>query len=273
MSELALTHDTLLAQKIDQIEKEILEAAVADTQNALSNPSYSGPQKIAILEFAKLKQTANYDLLNILIRGKSLSKIHEMKLWTQLPGAFSSAEEAVAVEGKLSKSEQSNIRDLYDTVFPFVQNELGQSLVEFWNNIQWSNIREIIPYLKVVITGVKSKRASVNQAIENIENDVLSLMSGEVTEEEKRKAVAEQLIETAASENNTNLRNNLRPGETPPIDMIVLTIDGYRYAVAKMDEDQFARLQNANSAKSKLFEFAFADAPKRVPIVRELLEA
>ena len=278
MSDLLLTEkDTGLKLKLLQAEREIAEVAKTNLQLVIEyiGNGYTGPEAVALMEFEKLKQTSSLDLITILLRGKAIQKIMDMNLWMRLPQKYNSVEEAIEVEGRLTPSVQSNIKDLYGIIFPFVQDKLGMSIVEFWEAIPNSNLREIVPYLKVAITGVRSKRDGVNKAIQAIEADIHTLSNGNGIEDgEKRKLLAERLIDAASNEKNRDLRIILRPEASPAISTWVLkknkkNPNSRRLILFEITEGQLLKLQN-----STMFELNYADLNKEalqaIPLLRRL---
>ena len=222
---------------------------------------YTGPQKLALIRFSMLELAADLDLVPLMVRGQIMEEIHKMSLHTQLPGSYNSEEEALEALGKLSRSEQSNIKDLTGVIFPYVQEHLGMSIQEFWTAARSkSNIREAVPYLKVAITGELSKSEAVNEAVKRLQAEV-----GTDTD-----MLVDHIIDLAAAETNKGLRRALRPNASPPINAVMLRRNGTRYLLAEMTEDDVNRV-----LATDLFEIAHVSLeeyqPEKIPVVRRLI--
>lgn len=245
--------DWLLKDRLTAIDAEYTELAMKNIQQA---QGLSGPNAMAVLEFEKLLLTKEQDLLTIMYRGERLAQIEKFTLWAHHPEGFNSLEEAAQVKAGLSKSQISNIKDLYTIVFPYVES-LGMSIVEFWSNVNQSNLREIIPYLKVLITGELSKRQSVNDAVDVIRDDVLALVGDNQTKDELDMMVFDRIIDLAANTTNAGLREALRPSDHTPIPAILTTRNGHNYLVAQMDDSERERLIATNNSKRPLFDIYY----------------
>ena len=258
MNELAVAET--LDQQVDGIYARLEKIARENLAEALSSPHYTGPQKVAMIQFKMLEEASGLDLPPLLVKGRILDDIHRMSLWTQLPGEFQSEEEAVEAVGKLSRSEQSNIKDLHGVIFPFVKKYLSMSEAEFWMAARnKSNIREVVPYMKAVITGELSNRDSVNEAVQRLQESAGS---------DKADIVVEHIIELASAETNKSLRQYLRP--VVPIQAALLRRNGTSYFIAEVDTDDTQRLLS-----STMFVIDHVNleeyTPQQVPMVRRLM--
>lgn len=217
-----------------QIDTYVTQLQTLATKQLGKLEGYSSLERMAIITFTELQLATDLDLIPLMVRGKLLKKIKDQSLWLHIPGTFESQEEAVEQFGKLSHSEQHNISDLHDHIFPYVTSELGMSITQFWaearNN---SNVREVVPLLKAAITGEPSRSESVNAAVQRIQQEV----------GDDRQAVVREIISLAGNNSNTELRNIIRPDGTAPINFAVMRLNGAGTVIAaQVTEDQISRL-------------------------------
>jgi uncharacterized protein YfbU (UPF0304 family) len=215
--------------------------AVQNLELALKDPNFAAPEKLAMVEFEKLSLTRHYDLMAAVLRADILNRIETRNLWSIHPNGYSSLEEAVQDVGKMSKSEFSNIIDLSRIIFPFVRNALGRSIVDFWDEYGKSNIREMTPYLKAIITNEYSRSDLVNQVVADVYQKVDKILPDYATADDRKRAAVNHILSHAGGTNKM-LRAALRPDRTPPITMFTHN-NGQRFIVAAVDDDQWTMLQ------------------------------
>lgn len=242
------------------MEDRLREVAVNSLKDVL--PGYTVPEALAMVTFRMLEETNGLDLATIILRGKLMRDIEVNGRHEYMPGAFATVEEAIEAKGHLSRTQQSIIRGLRDVVFPYVQDKLGMSIPEFWSQVGKSNAQEIIPHLKSLITGEKSKSEKVNKAVAALLEEV-----GDGDEEETKQAAIEQLLEAAQLTNN-QLRAKLDPSHTPSIPLTIMRYNGSIIMLAEVSDDQLDMLMRV--AGTKIDPVWTKDSPDRIPLLRKL---
>jgi len=196
---------------------------------------------MAMVEFEMLSLTRHYDLMSIAIRSEILERINKNNLWSVLPGGYSSLEEAIQEKGRISKSEYSNIMDLTNIIFPYIRDVLKRSIVEFWDSYGKSNIRELVPYLKSVITETPSSSDRVNTLVNSVYDEIDHYLPDGV-DAVSRTVAAVNCFLSKAEGTNKMLRQELRTETTPP--MTAFTYNNGKYHIlATLDDDQWLLLQ------------------------------
>ena len=222
-----------------RLNTEIGELAMANLEDAVESKGYTGPELLAMKTFEELRLLSGLDLASVQLKGERLKAIRELNMAEYLPGKYNSMEEAIYAEAKISRTQQSVITSLYEHVFPYVQEELGMSVQEFWEDVSLSNASEIVPHLRMLITDQTSKSEGVRSKVK----ELLQLSGSDDEEETKRMAVHELISLSAGT--NSDVRKALRPDGTPPIPLAVIRRNGSRFILAEVTEDQLTMLNRA----------------------------
>lgn len=258
------TSNDAIFSKMAEIFVEIEYLAKKNVDAKTEGGSFTGPELLALKEFEKLRLLLDYDLVTLLMKGDIINEIEKKNLHTVLPSGYDSAELAIEVEAGLSPSEQSNIKDLRNVVVPYILSREG-SLAEFWQ-IKRSNIREIIPHLKVLINGKPSDTKSVNDTVERLKQDVKdvdpALGDGDITD-----VAISSLLEVAKNTKNRDLRDHLRPQDIPPMDAIVWDFEnGMKFIFAKGDQDQLNKIIGTGDKYLRLIYMQIEDVKNARPV-------
>lgn len=210
----------------------------------------------------------------------------ETGAWARHPGLqdfFSNGGGMMAAAKSIgiSLSEMDRYVDLVDVIFPFFEQNMEMSAGELWENVGKSKLVEILPVLKVLITGEQST-ATVMGSVEALLNDArtTALASGEVVDDDQiRTQAIETLIQHAELLPNRQLRQHIRGERTPPIGFVRINHNGSSFLVGELDEPQMAMI-NRNFGTH--VEITSWDPPEdgfvrqaeatRVPLFRRLLE-
>ena len=216
-----------------RLNVEIGELAMGNLTEAIASKDYTGPELLAMKTFEELRLLSGLDLASVLLKGERLKSIREMNMAEYLPGKYSSMEEAIAVEAKISRTKQSVITSLYEHVFPYVVTELDMSIQEFWEEVSMSNASEIVPHLRMLITGDPSKSGGVREKVKEL-----------ISETGSRRGAVQELISISAG-TNSDVRKALRPNGTEPIPLAVIRRNGRRFVLAEVTEDQLTMLNRA----------------------------
>lgn len=254
-SDITSTSNEMLYDRLTQIKLEVADLAVENVGNLINGGGFTGPEVLALTAFEKLKLLGDYDLINILLKGEIINDIESKNLHTVLPDPYSNPELAIEIEAGLSPTEQSQIKDLTNTIVPWIISKNEMPVAEFWQ-IKRSNLREIIPHLKVLITQKPSDTGSVNDTVNRLKDSVRDV-DPDIEDDELTDVTISQLIEAAKNTKNRELRDHLRPQEIPPMDAIVVDFEnGNKFIFAKADQDQFNKIAGTGT---KYFDFRYME--------------
>lgn len=248
--ELMPSTNPLMANFLLDTEQRSEQAARQNLMTALeshgtSPEAYTGPELRAMVKLEQLKLIGDLELEAILLRGKIIHEIENEGLWNVHPNQYASMQEA-AVDQGLSLSEYSDIRNLYNHVFPFIANNLGLNLAQVWEEVGKSNFRELTPYFVRLITGNTSQSANVNNTVEAILGDIRASYESngtEIDDDQLIEEAVEQLIQ-AGELPNRELRQTIRPERTPSITAyltdVVFEGNNQKVIISVVDEDQLS---------------------------------
>ena len=247
---LDFSQESFLAREIEGLESVKLEA----TRNTVSEfvrsqgVSLTDTEMETVITVQILKELNSIDLASLLLRYKYLRKIRDDNLVTRHPGQYASLAE-VATDAGISVSELSRIVDLVEIVFPYLGSTLHMDIPTVWKEVGKSNFIDMLPVLKVLITGKQVTHS--NQANESVQRFLDDAAAGyiaaeqEVPEEvELRMGVVRDIIERGTQLNNHEFRTHLRPKRIPPIKVFRLESDGLGVLIASVTEDQMHMLTN-----------------------------
>jgi hypothetical protein len=229
---------------LDTLEARLYEAAQANVAQAGEGFTQLELHSMTIIE--ELKLINSMDLAAVLLRGRLLREIEDNALWANHPGAYQTMEEMARDQG-ISLSELSNVRDLYNVIFPYMEETLQVSVAQLWEQIGKSNFRELIPVMKGIITGQRPHSATAAASIERILDDTAATAQAaglSIEPADLRRMAVDTLLSDAGSMTNTQLRGRIRPERTPAINPAVLRHrDGDRMVLMSLSDDQWILLQ------------------------------
>lgn len=251
-------------------ESQIEEIAKKNLEEPFKTNAYTGPQKMAMLMFEKLRLTSGIELATMLLRGKFLDVIEKRHLYSEMPGTEGSDMEAAIEEyANLSRTQQSVISNLYKIVFPFVQDELGRNIEEFWESSKKSNLYDALPYLRMVITGEPSKSKAVVATIEKLNREFER--AGFKDFALRRRAIVEHILDQTTLTND-EMTKSLQSIEEELFQAIVLHRNGTSYLIMKLDHDQLNRIQKKLQNKADwTFINLVQEQAIRIPVMKEIL--
>ena len=230
-----------LSNSLLGIESALEAAARANVEAA--GDGFLDAEKEAMTVIEELRLINSMDLAAVLLRGKLLKRIEETSMWSYHPARYGSLEEMATDQG-ISVSNLSNIRDLNFVIFPWM-TEKGMSIAEKWEQIGISKFRELIPVLKVMITGQESRTTSVQNSVNAILDDTAATLRSanpdrEITEEEIRDTAIDDLLTAGELLRSRELRARIRPQRTENISVdSFVARDGSRFIIADLTEDQW----------------------------------
>ncbi|HMN10988.1 MAG TPA: hypothetical protein PKD55_01535 [Bellilinea sp.] len=231
------------------------------------DPGFTGPEILAIREFKKLEAMNSYDLAGVILRYKIMKKIESMNLHTVLPGNYS-LEEAYEVVGRMNRTQQSVVKGLNEVVFPYTRS-IGIPTEQLWNEVGKSNLADVLPHLKVVITGTPSKSAGVNKAVERLYTQIDTL--GSYSPSERRRMAVERLI-AHGSATNAELRANLDEDQDRA-QVAFLHRNGTTFLIAELNPDQAEKMHNRLAQKADIVHVSLEkEKPLTIPVIKKLLE-
>jgi len=178
---------------------------------------FTQTEKYAMVKLQQLKMIKSLTLAKVILMGEVIQEIEAHGLWSAHPMGYQSMEEAAKDQG-ISLSEYSNIRDLTQIIFPYLQ-EAGYTIAEQWERIGISKFRELIPVLKRAITGTESRSERVEAVFNNEMDDIYATAS--VAGDDMNDIAARQLVVDTFIQRGelpvTELRRHLRPERTPSL--------------------------------------------------------
>ncbi len=141
-----------LAGSLVGMRARIEEAARNNVLAATNGEHFSETEMQAMVTIESLKQVGGLELTAVLLRAYYLRAIQAGNMIANHPGGYTSLNE-MAEDNGLSVAELSQTIDLVNIIFPFIQNNLGIPVAQLWEQVGKSKLRELVPVLKVIITG------------------------------------------------------------------------------------------------------------------------
>lgn len=222
------------------LKASIHAAAQANMDAQLADGDWTETERLAILKIEELRLVNGLDLAAVLLRAEYLQEIENGNLITRHPGGYQTMGEMAQDQG-ISLAELSQTLDLANVVFPYMRDVLGMNIPQAWEQIGKSNMRELVPVLKRIITGEEA-RNTVEQAAQILIEDAEATFAAageEVTEDDVNRAVVEQLLEHGMNLTNRRLRQHIRPERTPIIEATTVTVNDDVVVLAMMNPDQW----------------------------------
>lgn len=267
------------------IETALAAAAHRNVATAIGDAAdYTLLEMRSMETIEELKLVNGMDLAAILLRGKLLRQIETEALWSYHPNQYSTLE-AMAREQGISLSELSNVRDLCFTLFPYMEETLGMNVALTFENIGKSNMRELVPVLKAMITG-EDARGSVQTSVERFLGDAAATeasaaaaenRAADTTPENLRRLAVENLLTAGEQMTNADVRRHIRQGHTPGIATTVVRSNGRRIIVLSADDDQYLMFQRKMGSYMEPIEFSLPEDQRsrrteaaRIPAFRDI---
>jgi len=237
-------------------------AAAANVQAAIQETGgqFSELEVQAMVTVESLKQVGGLELTAVLLRAMYLRIIQDNNMIGNHPGGYNSLAE-LANDNGISIAELSQTMDLVNIIFPYVQEQLGIPVAQLWEQVGKSNLREITPVLKVIISGVASDTGTTQAAVDHVLEDTTATLLAsahgarflgmdQLPEAEQtgrreefnatvRRMAVDNIVEDGIHLPNRQLRQQLRPQHTPMITGTVINNNGQRMVLASMDNDQW----------------------------------
>jgi len=245
-NQLVISTNGVLSNQLLGLNERLEQAArrnVRQWMEANPHQSFTITEKRAMVKMEQLKLAGDLTLAEIILRGDIIREIESHGLWSSHPMGFSSMEEAASAQG-ISSSEYSNIRDLTDTIFPFL-TDMGYNIAELWEDIGKSKFRELVPILKRIITDEPSSSRRVEQLFVSKLDNIFATASAEgnhINEDQARHTLIDQLLE-AGTLPVLELRQRIRPERTLSMSAYQLPAHNNNHIVMMViDTDQIQNL-------------------------------
>jgi len=238
-----LAHDETrltLPNALDALWQSLEKTAAANITNAAGDQleQYTMIEQRSMLLTEMLNQSKGLDLASVLVKGRIIDEIERDALFAAHPAGYPTLEQ-LAVDQGVGISELSNIRDMTRHIFPWLQERLGLDIYEVWEQVGKSNMRELVPVLKRIITGEEG-RATLEATYQRVMDDVAAtaLAAGQELDEDGVQEAAVRFLLDAGELTNAEVRQRLRPERTPSIDAHLFTSNGTTYVVMALDDAQ-----------------------------------
>ena len=164
-----------LAGSLVGMRARIEEAARNNVLAATNGEHFSETEMQAMVTIESLKQVGGLELTAVLLRAYYLRAIQAGNMIANHPGGYTSLNE-MAEDNGLSVAELSQTIDLVNIIFPFIQNNLGIPVAQLWEQVGKSKLRELVPVLKVIITGTPSDTATTQAGADAAINDTAATL-------------------------------------------------------------------------------------------------
>lgn len=267
----------VLAGALVNIRGDIEAAARANLNAVLQEGGdYTETEQQSMLMIEQLRQVNGLDLAAVLLRAEYLNVIEANNLITRHPAGYASMREMARDQG-ISEAELSQTLDLANHIFPYARDVLGWDIAQMWEEIGKSNMRELVPVLKTIITGEPSNSASVNTSVERIMDDtVATFIASDQAEEAEdedtvRRAAVEFLLERGQLLTNRELRQHIRPERTPSAPVATFQAGDNVIIAAELTPDQWeVFMRRMGQYADPMPVFLHPDRQQRLRDVRQI---
>lgn len=242
--QLVQSDSIILSRSLQSLQDTLMEAARQSIDAAIGDglAEYTDLNRRAMYVTEALRLTSGLDLSTVLMRGALIKQIEDENLVGVHPNGYANLTALARDAGIASVSELSNIRDLCEVVFPFIQNILGWDLKDTWEKVGKSNFRELVPALRSMITGEDADHESVRQAVAQMLDSSAAemIINEEATQDtlddsEVRRNAIESLLRGSAGRTVREVRRSVRPNPVPPVHMATIRVDEQWYAVMQCE--------------------------------------
>ena len=286
ISEFVPATDLQLATGLNDIKARIYEAAEASL--AVVGEGFTDIERSAMLHCEALRQTNGLELATVLIRGEIIGTIVGNNLTTQHPNQYESLREMARDQG-ISHSELSKTQVLCGVVFPYLRDTLNVNVTEMWEKIGKSKFTDMLPYLRVLMTGDASLSSQVNDTVVLLREEFVTARASardddgvelpELDEAGVNRGVVVSLLQDGVVLPTRRLRERLRPERTPVIETVYLRNGDITYVIAALTHDQVNMFEQRMHSHTSPQVINLPSDPRAraleasaVPLVRALTE-
>ncbi len=233
-----------ITQALTGMHDSLMKAAKKEVERQYADQQFTAMEKKAVVAVEALRLLNGWDLAALLERGRIIKDIEDGGLVGVFPGDYHSLEE-IAIQVGISRTEVSDTRTLYNIIFPWLEENSGQTVAFWWDQIGKSKFRELVPVLKTLITGeattdVQTVAASVRHLLEQTQMDAEA--AGEaLNPDEVRDRTIERVLEVGQLPTR-EMRNHIRPGGTPNLNGVRIKRDDHDYVVLKVTTPEQDRM-------------------------------
>ena len=275
------TMDTLWGS-LQKTAANNIQTAAVDEGGVLSGFSAIELRSLLFTEMLNLSKGLGF--AELMVQGRILETMERESLHSVHPGGYTTLDELAQDQG-LSVSELSQVRDLTQDIFPWVESHLNMEATYLWNEVGKSKLRELVPLLKRTISG-QIARGTVETSYQAVMNDVVAtyLVANPSEEapvgEPLQELIVDQLINHGATLTNANLRQTIRPDRTPSLEPVVIRrfkngqAESQLYVIMQVDADQMTMLERRLHGHWDVVRTTASNEGdvKSIRMVRQLLE-
>jgi len=228
-----------MALTLDGVFAGLEKAAAQNVATATEGQEFTAIELRALVRTEMLALTQGLDYMSIITKGRVLDEIENEGLVTIHPGGYTTLEQLAQDQG-ISTSELSQILDMTRIIFPWIEINLGIGAAQIFSSVGKSNMRELVPVLKRLITG-EPGRGSVENAVRRLIEDATATATAANQpndQEAIRDGLIRHLLEQGELLTNRQLRTHVRPERTEPIDAVIIGANGHRFLIAIMNDAQ-----------------------------------
>ena len=265
-----------LSTSLVGLEAAFFSAAQSNVDAQMAGGNYSNAERNAAIKVEELRLVHGLDLAAIFLRQKLLREIEEQGLWFEHPNRFRNMQE-LAREVGISVTQLSYENSLVNHIFPYFQ-EAGIQPAEIYERMSRSNLNDLVPILKVLITGEPSDRQTTNESAETLmSNAAASMVSHALShnlpnpnDEQVRTQAIADIVEAGQVMTNRALREHVRPTPTAHVEPVVLSRGETRFVLIKMTDAQW---QTFERKMGGFQEPVFTTAnPNNIALAREFMQ-
>ena len=242
-------------EELYNIYEEIAQKNVQRQLIQTADYEVTDSAKFAIVRLEQLKITRGDTIEEIHLRRRLFREIETHSLWTEHPNEFESMIAAIEAQG-VSQSEYSNICDLCDIIFPYLENN-DHNIQRLWENIGKSKFRELTPFLKRAINNEPSRSYRVEQIFQNEIKKVTSTHHAQehpITEEETRQMLIEHFLDLGHL-SVREFRKHLHPEQRPAPKAYQVPLSDTRMGLFILaDQDEFENLRRRLPSSLEVIE-------------------
>jgi hypothetical protein len=234
-----------LSTSLVGLEVAFFNAAQANVDAQMAGGNYSNAERNAAIKVEELRLVHGLDLAAIFLRQKLLREIEEQGLWFEHPNRFRNMAE-LAREVGISVTQLSYENSLVSYIFPYFL-EHGLQPAEIYERMSRSNLNDIVPVLKVLISGEASDRQTTNESAETMmsaasEGLIANARANnqpDPSDEVVRNQAVNNLVNNGQTMTNRDLRQTLRPTPTAHIEPVIVRRGAERFVLIKMTDAQY----------------------------------
>jgi hypothetical protein len=277
-----IVKSTIETGNIAKLRSTVLQEA----RNQISSESgegWEGQVLQAHIYYRAIGMLAKYDMASFIVKAMFLEEIEKNNLWSALPDV-KSPEQAAWLETKISPSEYSNIKDIWQIIIPYAK-KIGIS-VERILSVPSSSLRMAIPVLKEIIREDSTQSKKVKLRAEQLISDAKEIhedpdIEPELFEAEIRAMAFEDILINAESATNSSLRDKLDPyieentrGNDVPRPIYPAVIyhkNGQHYIIIEVDQDGLNTFNPTLEKHCDVFHLTPPDSIIGYPIIKAML--